>query len=83
MDYPQGRRNKNFQEGPIRIEPILTIKNGRIFEFWNVQERVCENPGGGGHGPLADAHDYPCTVFYVRVLKMFRHSHTGNMQLQP
>ena len=52
-------------------------------EFWNVQERVCENPGGGGHGPLADAYDYPCTVFYVCVLKMFRHSHTGNMQLQP
>ena len=42
------------------MEPVLTTKNGRIFEIWELLERVCENPGGG-HGPplppLADAHD--------------------------
>ena len=41
------------------MEPVLTTKNGRIFEIWELLERVCENPGGG-HGPplplLADAH---------------------------
>ena len=36
--------------GPIRMEPVLTTKNGRIFEIWELLERVCENPGGG-HGP--------------------------------
>ena len=53
------------------MEPVLTTKNGRIFEIWELLERVCENPGGG-HGPplppLADAHDgtpskVTCVVF--------------------
>ena len=28
------------------MEPVLTTKNGRIFEIWELLERVCENPGG-------------------------------------
>ena len=42
----QGRRQKIFQGGPIRIEPVLTSKNEGIFELWEVLERVCENPEG-------------------------------------
>ena len=49
------------------MEPVLTTKNGRIFEIWELLERVCENPGGG-HGPplppLADAHDFEADKFY-------------------
>ena len=49
------------------MEPVLTTKNGRIFEIWELLERVCENPGGG-HGPplppLADAHDL-VTALYI------------------
>ena len=57
----KGVGRKIFRGGPIRMEPVLTTKNGRIFEIWELLERVCENPGGG-HGPplppLADAHVY-------------------------
>ena len=43
----QGRRQKIFKGGgAIRTGPVLTTKNGRIFEIWSVKERVCENPGG-------------------------------------
>ena len=40
------------------MEPVLTTKNGRIFEIWELLERVCENPGGAmaPPAPLADAH---------------------------
>ena len=34
--WEQGRRQKIFQEGAIRIEPVLTSKNGRIFEIRKV-----------------------------------------------
>ena len=61
-NYPWGKGvgRKIFRGGPKRIEPVLTTKNGRIFEIWEVLERVRENPGEG-HGPplpppLADAH---------------------------
>ena len=40
----QGRRQKIFHGGLIRIEPILSTKNGRIFEIGEVWERLCENP---------------------------------------
>ena len=60
MTLFKGVGRKIFRGGPIRMEPVLTTKNGRIFEIWELLERVCENPGGG-HGPplppLADAHD--------------------------
>ena len=46
----KGVGRKIFRGGPIRMEPVLTTKNGRIFEIWELLERVCENPGGG-HGP--------------------------------
>ena len=42
----QGRRQKNFQDGPMRIEPVVTTKNGRIFVVWEVKERLCKNQGG-------------------------------------
>ena len=50
----KGVGRKIFRGGePIRMEPVLTTKNGRIFEIWELLERV-------GHGPplppLADAH---------------------------
>ena len=49
------------------MEPVLTTKNGRIFEIWELLERVCENPGGG-HGPplppLADAHATTVVLSY-------------------
>ena len=32
----QGRRQKNFQEGALRIEPVLITKNETIFEAWEV-----------------------------------------------
>ena len=32
--------------GAIRIHPVLTTKNGRIFEIWETQEEESENPGG-------------------------------------
>ena len=65
--YIQGRRQKNFQGGPIRMEPVLTTKNGRIFEIWELLERVCENPGGAMAPlpPLADAHAYIFTNLSV------------------
>ena len=59
------------------MEPVLTTKNGRIFEIWELLERVCENPGGAMATPLpplADAHvrnlklvsnDAEEPVFYV------------------
>ena len=59
------------------MEPVLTTKNGRIFEIWELLERVCENPGGG-HGPplppLADAHDSDLSFFvqFLSHLAMFR-----------
>ena len=31
-----GRRQKIFQGGPIGIDLVLTTKNGRIFEIWEV-----------------------------------------------
>ena len=53
------------------MEPVLTTKNGRIFEIWELLERVCENPGGG-HGPplppLADAHG--SKVFCLKLLRL-------------
>ena len=62
----KGVGRKIFRGGPIRMEPVLTTKNGRIFEIWELLERVCENPGGG-HGPplppLADAH--ACYMLYT------------------
>ena len=42
----QERRQKIFQRGPIRIKPVLTTENERIFEICKVLERVCENPEG-------------------------------------
>ena len=30
----------------MKIEAVLTTKNGRSFEIREVQERVCEKPGG-------------------------------------
>ena len=42
----KGVGRKIFRGGPIRMEPVLTTKNGRIFEIWELFERVCENPGG-------------------------------------
>ena len=54
------------------MEPVLTTKNGRIFEIWELLERVCENPGGG-HGPplppLADAHAYG--TYFCKMLVSF------------
>ena len=44
--YHHRRRQKNFQRGPIKIEAVLTTKNGRVFEIWEVRMKVCENPGG-------------------------------------
>ena len=47
------------------IEPVLTTKNGRIFEIWKVFERVCENPGGAwpfpASPPHSDAHAHLAT----------------------
>ena len=40
---PRSVSRKIFR-GEIRIDPLLTSKN-KIFEIWEVQERVCENPG--------------------------------------
>ena len=34
---------------PIRVEPVLITKSGRIFEMWEVKERGSKNPGRG-HG---------------------------------
>ena len=55
----QGRRQKIFQRGAIKIEPVLTTKNGRIFEIWEINERVCENPGGPWHLPASPCRR-PC-----------------------
>ena len=72
----KGVGRKIFRGGPIRIEPVLTTKNGRIFEIWELLERVRENPGGG-HGsplpPLADAHEtwhrnWQCNMIQVVAL---------------
>ena len=49
----KGVGRKIFRGGPIRMEPVLTTKNGRIFEIWELLERVCENPGGGPWPPPA------------------------------
>ena len=39
----------NFSGGRgIRIEAVLTTKNGRIFEIREVYMKVCENPAGQG-----------------------------------
>ena len=43
--------------GAIQIEPVLTTKNKIIFEFCEVLERVCENPGKPWP-PVADAHGH-------------------------
>ena len=43
--------------GAIRIEPVSTTKNEVIFEFCEVLERVCENPGEPWL-PVADAHGH-------------------------
>ena len=34
--YKQGHRQKAFQDGSIRIEPVLTTENENFFEFWEV-----------------------------------------------
>ena len=57
----KGVGRKIFRGGPIRMEPVLTTKNGRIFEIWELLERVCENPGGG-HGPPCPPLPTPMTV---------------------
>ena len=31
--YKQGHRQKTFQDGSIRIEPVLTTENENFFEF--------------------------------------------------
>ena len=56
MKYFEGRRQKIFQGGPIRINPVLTIKKWK--NFWNSGglREVCENSGGSlaSPAPLAD-----------------------------
>ena len=55
----QGHWQKIFQGGgAIKIKPLLTTTNRRIFEIWEVYDRVCTNPGVARPPlpPLADAH---------------------------
>ena len=45
-----------------RFSLSTMLQNWKFFEIWEVSERVCENPRGGGNGPLpppplADTHD--------------------------
>ena len=63
----KGVRRKIFRGGPIRIEPALTTKNGKIFEIWEVLEKVCENPGWALAlpAPLTDVHVNPKQVSMI------------------
>ena len=50
-------RNFFKGRGAVRIQPVLTTKNEIIFEFCEVLERVCENPGEP-RPPVADTHGH-------------------------
>ena len=61
----KGVGRKIFREGPIRIEPILTTKNGRSFEIWKVLERKRENPGWAMALPCPPLPTPMCSFLYL------------------